>query len=343
MAAIIYAAFFVRTEAFVARRTTILVVLVLLFLWWSKYLPQILLAVGNPGNTFALLVPLGVSYFCFKLMHYAIDRGRNQFAPHTAGDFAGFMFLAPIFTAGPIERFENYLASRDLDFQPNYLIEGATRIIQGIVKKFFVCVLLAEAMEKVTGGSVLTLLSQLPSSSALQVWVFLYLSLAFIYFDFSAYTDIAIGASRVFGIRISENFNYPFLATSLPHFWLRWHMTLANWCRIYIYMSMIGLMRNPYVAILATFTVMGIWHAGWPPHWLVWGLWHGVGCIVALVWGRYAKRAKIAFFNSLPGTILAWAMTMTYVAMGAAFTSLHGRASLFDSVRLLAKGFGLDI
>jgi alginate O-acetyltransferase complex protein AlgI len=174
------------------------------------------------------------------------------------------------------------------------------------------------------------------------IWAFLALTLLYVYLDFSAYTDIAIGSSRLFGLRIMENFNLPFLATSLQGFWQRWHMTLANWCRTYIYMPMIGLTRNPYAAVIATFVVMGLWHAA-SPHWVAWGLWHGLGMAGILVWQRFATRRKIRFFKTRAGAVTGWAMTMAYVTLGGAFTLLHGREPVFQSVRLIAAAFGVDV
>lgn len=343
LAGLAYGAFALEGPWLAQWRSTALVLLVVGYLAWSKYLPAFAIALAGGGDVLALAIPLGVSYFCFKLIHYVIERGRGNFAPHALSDFASYMFLAPIFSAGPIERFEHFVGQREGRFSAAMVVEGLTRILQGIVKKFLICVLLAEAIQRVTGGDVLSLLGGLAEASPLHVWAFLALSLAYVYFDFSAYTDIAVGASRMFGLRIMENFNYPFLATSLRDFWLRWHMTLAIWCRTYIYMSMIGLTRNPYAAVIATFAVMGLWHAGWPLHWLAWGLWHGVGSVVVLVWARFAQKNKVQWFKTKAGSFAGWAMTMAFVALGGAFTALYGKAPLGESLRLIAKAFALSI
>jgi D-alanyl-lipoteichoic acid acyltransferase DltB (MBOAT superfamily) len=88
---------------------------------------------------------------------------------------------------------------------------------------------------------------------------------------------------------------------------------------------------------------MGLWHAGWPLNWLAWGMWHGVGMVVVLMWARYAQKRRITFFKSTAGHLAGWAMTMIFVALGGAFTTLHARAPLYDSIRLMAKAVGLDI
>jgi alginate O-acetyltransferase complex protein AlgI len=210
------------------------------------------------------------------------------------------------------------------------------------VKKFVLGWLVLELMDRLTGKVGLVGLATADATSApYTVWAALFLTLAYIYLDFSGYSDIAIGSARLFGLRIMENFNLPFLATNLQAFWQRWHMTLANWCRTYIYMSMIGLTRNPYAAVLATFATMGLWHAA-SPHWIIWGIWHGLGLAWLMYWGQLARRRKIVFFKTRSGAVLGWAMTLSYVALGGAFTALHERAPITAALRLIGMAFGLS-
>ena len=190
------------------------------------------------------------------------------------------------------------------------------------------------------GGGLLRMSTHLEDFNPLVVWAALLLTLAYVYLDFSAYTDIAIGSARLFGLKIMENFNLPFLATSLQNFWQRWHMTLANWCRTYIYMPMIGLTRNPYWAVIATFVVMGLWHSA-GPHWVAWGLWHGLGLAFLLQWSRFTAKRKIKIMKSPGGKVAGWAMTMCYVALGGAFTAMHQQASISVSLAIIASAFGL--
>jgi alginate O-acetyltransferase complex protein AlgI len=106
-------------------------------------------------------------------------------------------------------------------------------------------------------------------------------------------------------------------------------------------MPVIGLTRNPYLAVIATFMVMGAWHAAIPPNWIVWGLWHGLGIVAALSWTRFAQKRRIKVFKTRLGAGLGWALTIGFVALGGAFTALHGLAPLTDSFRLIAAAFGL--
>jgi alginate O-acetyltransferase complex protein AlgI len=324
-------------------RSTLPVLAVLAYLVVAKYIPAMARLFAGQGSLFDFVVPLGVSYFSFKLLHYVIEMRRSGFADHTAGDYVSWLFLAPIFTAGPIERFDHYLKERTTqEFQLDFVVEGGMRIAFGLVKKFFFGTVVLEVIQRVSGVGIVQLLPVLDTVPFYTIWLLLLLTLLYVYLDFSAYSDIAIGSSRLFGLRIMENFNYPFLATSLQEFWQRWHMTLANWCRSYIYMSMIGLTRNPYYAVVATFGTMGLWHAA-SPHWIIWGLWHGIGLCVLLYWGRFAMKRKIKIFKTPLGAWAGRIMTIAYVALGGAFTLLHDREPIYQSVRLIAAAFGIHI
>jgi alginate O-acetyltransferase complex protein AlgI len=315
--------------------------LVLLYFVWSKYLPALLQGLSGDGVG-AVVIPLGVSYFSFKLLHYAIEARRGNLPVHGTADFAGWLFLAPIFTAGPIERFEHFLKEREIDrFRWQFVVEGVMRIAQGLVKKFVLGWLVLEMIEVVTGKVGLVGMAQAAQAAPFwQVWAALVLTLAYVYFDFSGYSDIAIGSSRLFGLKIMENFNMPLVATNLQMFWQRWHMTLAHFCRTYIYMSMIGLTRNPYAAVLATFGVMGLWHSA-GPQWVSWGLWHGAGLAWLLYWGQWQKKRKFTLFKTSYGAVLGWVLTIGYVSLGGAFTALYTKAPWIDSLRLIGMALGL--
>lgn len=324
-------------------RTPFLVLAVLIYFFWNKYLPAIALALSGRESVLNLVIPLGVSYFSFKLLHYTIDRGRNSLPAHGFWDFASFMFLAPIFTAGPIERFEHYLAHRESRFRFEFVAEGSIRIAQGLVKKFILGVVAMEAIDTLTDQrGALSVLMAPEDASPFLIWRTLLLLLLYVYLDFSAYSDIAIGSSRLFGLRIMENFNWPFLATTLQQFWQRWHMTLATWVRVYIYMSVVALTRNPYAASIVTFAAMGAWHAAWPAHWVLWGLWHGLGLVALTALGRYRSKRKIKPPRFIAWRILAWATTIGWVALGGSFTALYGHAPISAPFRVIAAAFGLS-
>ena len=322
-----------------AGRATGPVAMALFYLFWFKYLLPISTAMGFSPRAAMIAVPLGISYFTFKLINYALENSRGLLPAHGFADFLSWLFLVPTFSAGPIEPFDHYLANREVRFQSIFIVEGGTRIVKGLVKKFVLGDAVIWACNALAGKDLVAF-AHSDATSAGATWAFLLLSVLSGYLDFSGYSDIAIGASRLFGLRIIENFNYPFLATNLGEFWRRWHMSLVNWCRGYIYMPLVGLTRNPYVTVTVTFTLIGLWHAG-SLLWITWGLWHGLGQVGMQKWVRFAQRRKIKFFRTSAGTAVGWSMTMGYVALGDAFVVMYHEGAYLDAWRILGRAFGL--
>lgn len=315
---------------------TILILGTLGYLAYFKYLPR-LVALWAPESPLAgLAIPLGISYFTFKLIHYSIERRRGALPTHGFVAFLGYLLLFPIFTAGPIERFDHYLAHRSNTWQWRYAVEGLTRLIHGLVKRF---ALIEVVLPRVFGElpSLGDLLDSLGRVSAWEIWWFVIVLYLYAYLDFSAYADIAIGASRLFGIEIMENFNFPIFAQNIADFWRRWHMTLAGWCQAYIYMPLIGLTRNPYVAIYATFITIGLWHAG-TLQWLAWGTYHATGVAVHMTWRRSKWRPVTGRWQWL-----GYPLTFLFVAAGYSLTCTHDQGTFYDSLRIMAKLLGINL
>jgi alginate O-acetyltransferase complex protein AlgI len=318
-----------------------LFLIVFIFFFWYKYAPVLARYIAGEGGIADIIAPIGISYYSFKLIHYVLERGRNNLPEHRLQDYVSWLFLMPTFTSGPIERFDHFVQHRAPQFEIAFVIEGVTRIVQGLVKRFVLVDLLARAVAWLTGGNLADFTYGLDGQPGVwPVWAFLLVALVRLYLDFSAYSDIAIGVSRLFGFRIMENFSYPLLATSLTDFWTRWHMSLTSWCRVYIYMPVVGLTRNPYYAVIATFALVGLWHSG-THHWLAWGLWHGVGQAGVQHWGRIASRRKIKFFKKRLGKFIGWALTLIYVMFGGCLVAFYNVGSFMDSFRLMGRAFGL--
>ena len=158
----------------------------------------------------------------------------------------------------------------------------------------------------------------------------------YVYMDFSAYSDIAIGSSRLFGIRIMENFNWPIFAQNIGDFWRRWHMTLAGWCQTYVYLPTIGLSRNPFLAVYATFLAIGLWHAG-SINYACWGLYHATGVAVFQIWQRFKRRRGWVFLDHNPWHLLGIPITFLFVTGSFAFTVPHGVGTAYDGLRIFLK------
>ena len=221
------------------------------------------------------LVPLGFSYLSLELVHYIIERSRGRIADRSLPNLAAFALFFPCRVAGPIKRYGDFTASvAQANGSAADVYHGCFRILAGLFKK----VVLADWLNgaAATAGAATT---------AQQAWTGMAAYSLALYMDFSAYSDFAIGVSRVMGIRVPENFNWPYLSTNIQDFWTRWHMSLSVWVRDYVFSSVgrqlfkTPLRERPGViataSYVATFLVVGAWH-GLSLNFLVWGLYHGL-------------------------------------------------------------------
>lgn len=317
---------------------------ILAYLAYYKYVPGIYHGIFDTDKYASVVAPLGISFITFRLIHYIVESGRGHLPPYSATEFLAYALLFPIWTAGPIHRFDKFLTERSVDFDRQDVLIGLNRIINGIIKKF---VLADQLLPRLYGdySNARLLIDNLSNASTIDVWWFLIISFLILYMDFSGYSDMAIGSARLFGIRVLENFNFPILAKNISEYWKRWHMTLAGWCQNYIYMPVIGQTRNPYLAVFSTFIVMGAWHAGsW--HWILWGMHHAVGITIHRLWGAQKKNRGWTFFQDGVSRHLAIPLTLLYVCAAGVFTTVHGVGTVSDSFLMLEKAFipsrGLD-
>lgn len=287
-----------------------------------------------------VLIPLGISYYTFKLIHYAVEVYRGNIPEHSFQQFFCYIYLFPIFTAGPIQRFDLFLANEEKVFGISAFVEGATRLIHGMVKKFLICDFLHE--EYIDDFEMEEFLEKLPGESPLEVLCVLSFAYLFIYLSFSAYTDLAIGGSRLFGFRIMENFHFPYVAKNIVDFWRRWHMTLAGWCQSYIFMPVLGLYRKPVLALYASFFVMGMWHSGTLSR-LFWGLYHASGVYAFRRWEKFKKRKGWKFPETFFGRALGLIITQVFVCGSMAFVLVEFDFGVNEAFRILARFFFIDL
>ncbi|WP_300064322.1 MBOAT family O-acyltransferase [uncultured Roseobacter sp.] len=314
----------------------------LFYLGYFKYFPVIGNALRGGDEPVSLILPLGISYFTFKLIHYALEVRRGTLPEHNFEDFLSFLFLFPIFTAGPIERFDHYIENRSVTFRFEFVVEGLTRISHGLIKKFFFGAIVVRLMLALTeGGGLPFLLDNLETISPWIVIAFLVLIYFNIYMDFSGYSDIAIGASRLFGLRIMENFNYPMLARNTGDLWRRWHMSLASWCQTYVYFPMLGITRNPYIAVYCSFFIIGLWH-GASLNWIAWGLYNAVGVSFFQAWLVYERKHKLTFMKKAPFRYIGQPLTFIYFTGSCAFAGTD-QFGVYAAVRLLARCLYIDL
>jgi len=313
----------------------VLILAIVGYLAYFKYIPQVLAAIASDPHETAFLIPLGLSYYTFKLIHYVIEAGRGNIKTRSVQQFLCYIFLLPTFTAGPIERFDHFLREQDDRWSLDSLVQGLTRITYGLIKKFvFADFFFRKCF---TGGlSHNTLLVRLDELSTPTVWMYVAGLYLYIYLDFSAYTDIALGAGRLFGIGIMENFDYPVFARNISDFWRRWHMTLSGWCLNYIYMPVLGLFRKPVLAVYVTFAVIGVWHAGTLLR-LGWGLYHATGVFVYMTWARIRRRYGWAFFDRGVWAWIGVLITQVFVCSSMVFLVDGKGYDVYGAFRVLGK------
>ena len=241
-----------------------------------KYLTFLVRTVNQlPGVAIAvpsIVLPVGISFFTFQGLSYVIDVYRNERLKSTRfRDVLLYIALFPQLVAGPIVRYEDVadeIKSRRHTLEQ--LANGLRRFIIGLSKKL----LIADVC-----GSVVTLIYSAKSSAldSRTAWLAAVCYLIQIYFDFSGYSDMAIGLGLCFGFHFKENFNYPYISASIQEFWRRWHISLSTWFREYLYIPLGGNRKGKaktYRNKLMVFFCTGLWHgANWT--FIIWGLWHG--------------------------------------------------------------------
>ncbi len=282
-----------------------------------------------------VLVPLGMSYYSFRLIHVVVEAYKRRIARCSAEHFFCYAFLATIVPAGPIQRLDLFLAQPVAEFDWDHILHGTYRICLGLIKQVLILEFILQQRYAVAGVSSLTL-QVLEHATFGQKWAILACSYIGSLINLSAYTDIAIGTSRLFGFRITENFNYPLVAVSLPDFWRRWHITLSSWCQNYIYSPVLGWSRNPYLALIVSFQVMGLWHA-FSVNRIMWGLFFAAGVAAVSLTQKFYRRRKIVFFETWAGVAVSWALTQAYVCASWVFVIAESNADYLATLTVLVR------
>lgn len=273
---------------------------VLCFFKYADFLMQSVNALlGTKIPLPGLGLPIGISFYTFQTMSYTIDVYRGEAkVQRNLLDFGVFVAMFPQLIAGPIVKYrdvEERLRNRSADICT--VSRGMKRFCIGLAKKVLVANVTGELWTTVSGMN--------PGSlSAMLAWLGIFAYAFQIYFDFSGYSDMAIGLGQMLGFHFPENFNYPYISASVTEFWRRWHISLGSWFREYVYIPLGGNRRGlprQLVNILIVWMLTGIWHgAGW--NFLLWGLWFGVFLsLEKLFFGRVLAalpRAAGIFYNS---------------------------------------------
>ncbi len=273
-----------------------------------------------------LIVPLAISFFTFEFVHVLVDIRLGKIVSLSLIDFLTFTFFFPTLVAGPIKRFQSFATQIHRISAPSQsdMLHNFYRIAIGVFKK----VVIADS------ASVLTapILNPTDPFHRLDYWIAFFAYAAKIYFDFTGYSDIAIGIAGTLGLKIPENFDRPYWSKNIQEFWRRWHITLSSWIRDYVFIPLGGSRRPPIIVVLNLLLAMalaGLWHgAAWT--FVLWGLWHGTGLAIQRVWSS-AVVPKVAVLRAGGGLVTLASIALTFLFVGSGWM-LFAATSLGDAM-----------
>ncbi len=278
--------------------------------------------------------PLAISFFSFEFIHYLMEIYRGQEPIRSPLSFSLFAIFWPSIVAGPVKRYAQFLPEVEqgtAQIRSDDVMIGFLRLALGLVKKF-----IADNLTAWIG-----FWDDRYATISLKMRWLIFAGIAFrILLDFSGYSDMAIGFARMLGIRLPENFWFPYLARSPADFWRRWHISLSTWIRDYVYIPLGGNRRGPVRKVangLLAFSLCGLWHgAAW--NMIVWGLYHGAGLAITSGVPALVERSGVRMQTTLRRMWpLAWLGTMLFVGVGWLFF-FYPLPQAWMMLRLLVAG-----
>lgn len=307
-----------------------------------KYLGLIISTINGilPGDylpVVSIALPIGISFYTFQALSYVIDVYRGDVKAQT-NFFKLLLYISffPQLIAGPIVKYHDISEQITNRIHSSQKVkEGIYRFTTGLTKK----ILISNEVAKVTDSLYALSNSQFDVLSA---WLAAFTYLMQIYFDFSGYSDMAIGLGKMFGFDFLENFNYPYMAKNIQDFWRRWHISLSTWFKEYLYIPLGGNRKGTlrtYINKYIVFAATGIWHgANWT--FLVWGLYHGTLLVLEGLFARFKLKDRFKFLNKI--SFLSFIPTIIIVMVGfvifRADTLLQGLSVIKAMI-----GFGASI
>lgn len=266
-----------------------------------------------------IVLPIGISFYTFQIISYVIDVYRGEKAQKNPINLAAYVAMFPQLIAGPIVRYSD--VARELEHRTHSITkaaEGVRRFIIGLSKK----VLIANSMYDLS-----EIIYAAEEKTVLFYWMYGISIALYIYFDFSGYSDMAIGLGKIFGFHFLENFNYPFISKSATEFWRRWHMSLGSWFRDYLYIPLGG-NRVPkwrwLLNIFAVWMFTGFWHgAAW--NFIIWGLFFGILLVIEKFWLlKYLEKSKFISRIYILLAVITSFIVFQIPSLGEAFTYIGG-------------------
>jgi alginate O-acetyltransferase complex protein AlgI len=292
----------------------------------------------NLSHVTEIALPLGISFYVFQTMSYTIDVYRgNVKANHDFLEFATYVTMFPQLVAGPIVRYidvQKELSNRTVTIHG--FSKGLERFTIGLAKKMIIANTFASIADSIfdeTGSGF----------STVNAWLGVTAYAFQIYYDFSGYSDMAIGLGRMFGFNFLENFNYPYISKSIQEFWRRWHISLSTWFRDYLYIPLGGNRKGnkrTYLNLFIVFFITGLWHgASW--NFVIWGLYHGLFIVIErLGFNKILQKlwAPIQHTYTLFVVLIGWVLfrsadlSSTFRYLNTMFVYTKGNESVNDFI-----------
>jgi len=299
------------------------------FKYFNFFVDNLPASFGFDGDRFNIVLPLAISFFTFQQISALVDATREKFHCQSLLDYALFVSFFPQLIAGPIVRhdqlvpqLQNMPDRREIETK---IARGLLLLTLGLVKKVFIADNLAQIATPLFDASLKAGLH------IVDAWIATFAFGFQIYFDFSGYSDMALGLALMFGIVLPVNFKTPYKSQSLTDFWRTWHITLSSFLRDYLYIPLGGSRHGPArrsIAVATTMLLGGLWHgAGW--NFIIWGGLHGAGIVINHTWRRLG-------FNLRPLT--GWVLTFTFVMISFLIFRAESATSIYN---LLMSVIGL--
>ena len=310
-----------------------------------KYLP-LLGTVASSGSPLAILknilVPIGVSFWTFEALSYLLELYREEELNPTLLEFCLYMAFWPTVIQGPICRMSSMLPQfrQDWSVTDDDLKTGVRRVSIGILMAVLALIMsgglyAGAGVDAVFNHTSLKTSAQL---SGIDVW-FLIIGYGFqLYFSFCGWSHIVIGAARLFGIQLHENFNRPYLSTTPSEFWTRWHMSLSFWIRDFLFLPLATMRRSVWwrnLSLVIAMFAFGLWHGG-SFLFMLWGIYHGVLLVVHRQWQEFRKRMGFEWTGVL-ATGISWCLTFSAVCVGYIFFRSENMRQAFGMFKAIGS------
>ena len=275
----------------------------------------------NTVSQINLVGRIGLSYILFRLLHFLVDAYRNKIQNLGLIPFLNYIFFFPTYLSGPIDRYNNFVYWQNhhrSSVSLNMIYQGSARLLIGASKKLIIVPLILPFIDDISAFD--GLVSRWEGQMLLATFAYSF----YIYFDFSGYSDIAIGSAYLLGVKTPENFNNPYMSRDIAEFWKKWHMSFSSVLTEYIFKPfVIGLSkaRNKWPRLLVsitgyiyTFIVCGLWH-GTTLNFVYWGIWHGLGLAIFKSWETYMPVTEVGMKRKIRA-VLSVGITFVFVTVG---------------------------